>query len=193
MVRTSSKKQKNREYSTTLTATKDRVRRRHKAMSAELDDDIIAYYGKPVSEWDFEELQAGRTRGRDGIISTTGSTPEWITPAIMAEAQKRLKLMTRDKLGHYAGAAIAVMAKLMQNSRSDLVKFQAAKYVLDQIVGMPTQRVDVNEGPGVAEFMADFLVELDGRKHKVIEGEVLSNVFDEDDDEYDDEDEEDDE
>lgn len=184
MTRTDSKKQKNRQYSTTITATKDRVRRRHKAMSAELNDDIVAYYGKPVSEWDFEELQAGRTREPDGSFMMSGPTPAWITPAIMAEAQRRLKLMTRDRMGHYAGAAIAVMAKLMQSSRSDLVKFQAAKYILDQIVGMPTQRVDVNEGASVAEFMADFLIELDGRKHPVIE--VAS------DEDYDEDDEEDD-
>jgi len=93
--------------------------------------------------------------------------------------------MTRDRMGHYAGAAIAVMAKLMRNSRSDLVKFNAAKYILDQIIGMPTQRVEIDEGPTAAEFMADFLIELDGRKHKVIEGEV-TNIFDEDDDEEDD-------
>jgi len=185
MTRTSSKKQQNREYSTTITATKDRVRRRHKAMSAELDDDIINYYGKPVSEWDFQELQYGRTREADGTFNMTGPTPTWITPAIMAEAQRRLKLMTRDRMGHYAGAAIAVMAKLMRNSRSDLVKFNAAKYILDQIIGMPTQRVEIDEGPTAAEFMADFLIELDGRKHKVIEGEV-TNIFDEDDDEEDD-------
>jgi len=185
MVRSASRKQKNREYSGSEAAVKDRVRKRHARMTDELEDDIIQYFGKPVSEWDFEELQAGRTRNPDGTITITGVVPTWITPAIMAEAQKRLKLMTRDRMGHYAGAAISVMAKLMHSSKSDLVKFQAAKYILDQIIGMPTQRVDVNEGPTAAEFMADFLIELDGRKHRVIEGTV-SNIFDDDDDEEDD-------
>lgn len=184
MVRSASRKQ-NKPYSGAKAAVKDRARKRHAHMSDELEEDIIQFYGKPVSEWDFEELQAGRTRDADGRISITGVVPTWITPAIMAEAQKRLKLMTRDRMGHYAGAAISVMAKLMESSRSDLVKFQAAKYILDQIIGMPTQRIDVNEGPSAAEFMADFLIELDGRKHKVIEGEV-GNIFDEDDDDEDD-------
>lgn len=184
--RTASRKHENRTYSNADFAVKDRVRKKHKAMLAELDEDIETFYGKPVAQWDFEELQAGRPRNEDGTITLKGKVPAWITPAIMEEAQRRLKLLTRDQMGHYAGAAISVMAQLMTSSRVDMVRFNAAKYILDQLIGMPTQRVDINEGPTAAEFMADFLVELDGRSHKVIEGDVVLN-FDEDDDDEDDE------
>lgn len=187
--RTSTRKQKNRTYSEKPTAVKNRLRSRHAEMEEELDKDIVTYFGKPVSEWDWEELQAQRTRDADGTIDTRGPAPAWMSPAIMSEAQRRLKVMTRDRMGHYAGAAIQVMAKLMATSRVDMVKFQAAKYILDQIIGMPTQRIDISEGPSVAEFMADILVELDGRKHPVIEGQV-TNLFDEDSDDEDDEDDE---
>jgi hypothetical protein len=160
-----------------------RVRRRHANMLEDLEVDIEKMYGKPVSEWDFQELQIGRPRDENGrLVRDTGPPPAWITPAIMAEAQKRLKLMTRDRMGHYAGVAIEVMVKLMQSSRSDLVKFNAAKYVLDQIIGMPTQRVEIDESMSPAEFMADFLIELDGRKHRVIEGQVEEEDVDEEDD-----------
>jgi hypothetical protein len=161
-----------------------RARVRQERMLEEVNSDIEKMYGKPVSEWDFQELQAGQPRNEYGeIVPRMGPVPAWITPAIMAEAQKRLKLMTRDRMGHYAGAAIGVMAKLMKSSRSDLVKFQAAKYILDQIVGMPTQRVEVDGEVNVATFMAEFIVELDGRQHQVIEGAVdesPGNIFDED-------------
>jgi hypothetical protein len=182
MVRTSARKQKNREYSDELPAVKARARTRMKEMAEELDADIVSYYGKPVSEWDFEELQAGRTREPDGSIKLKGKTPKWITPAIMGEAQRRLKLLTRDQMGHYAGAAIEVMAQLMTKSRVDMVRYNAAKYILDQIIGMPTQRVEINEGPKIQDILAEFMEEVDGSRHRVIEGTVVEGDEDYDDD-----------
>jgi hypothetical protein len=185
--RTGGKRVEGRTYSDRPAAVKERLRAGNDILE-DMQEDAEVFYGKPISEWDFEELQHGKPRNRYGKLDNKGKTPSWMTPVLMAEAQRRLKQMTRDQLGHYAGAAIGVMAELMSRSRVDMVRFNAAKYILDQIIGMPTQRVEVEEGHSAAEFMADFLVELDGRQHKVLEGEVVSLTFDED---YDDEEEDD--
>jgi hypothetical protein len=183
--RSGHKKQAGRKYSRSRHAVQERLRAGNDILE-EMKDDIETFYGKPISEWDFEELQHGRPRNDQGKLVRSGKTASWMTPALMAEAQRRLKQMTRDQLGFYAGAAITVMAELMQKSRVDLVRFNAAKYILDQIIGMPTQRVEVKEDVSAAEFLAEFMVELDGRKHRVIEGQAIVNFDDTDEDDDDD-------
>lgn len=186
--RTGGKRVVGKEYSNRPAAVKERLRAGNDILE-DMQEDAEVFYGKPIAEWDFEELQHGKPRNKYGKLDNKGKTPSWMTPVLMAEAQRRLKQMTRDQLGHYAGAAIGVMAELMSQSRVDMVRFNAAKYILDQIIGMPTQRVEVEEGASAAEFMADFLIELDGRQHRVIEGEVVLNFNEdaEDDEDYDEE------
>jgi hypothetical protein len=183
-----------RDYSNKPAALKERLRAGNDILE-DMQEDVELFYGKPISEWDFEELQYGTPRRANGSLTRNSKPPSWMTPVLMAEAQRRLKQMTRDQMGFYAGAAIKVMAELMQKSRVDMVRYNAARYILDQIIGMPTQRVEVEEGASAAEFMADFLIELDGRQHKVIEGEVKLNFNEDadDDDDYDDDEEEDEE
>lgn len=150
--------------------------------------DVAALYPeKPIEEWDFEELQAGFPRDANGEFNKKyrygEKRPKWITPVVLEEAAKRLKTMTRREMGMYAGDAIKVMAQLMQNSRVDLVKFNAAKYILDQLIGMPTQRIEAEGTINVQSFLATVMENMDGEKYNVIEGTI---VEDDEDDEYDD-------
>lgn len=122
--------------------------------------DVELYYKKPIEEWDFEELQRGKPRNRNGDFS--GGRPKWLTPVLMAEAQSRLRTMTANELGQYAGAAIKVMVELMETSRVPMVRFNAAKYVLDQIIGLPTQRVEAKAQTAFESLLADVMVNPDG-------------------------------
>lgn len=170
-----------REYSTKPSAVKQRLRKSKR--SNERDIEIL--YNKPVSEWDFEELQCGKPRDQYGKISRRGKRPSWITPAVLAEAQKRLRTMTTVEVGSYSGAAIRVMVDLMESSRMDLVRFNAAKYVLDQIMGMPTQRQEITTDINVHTFLADVIVNPDGNEVGQIEN-IMDAVLVDEDDEQDD-------
>lgn len=145
------------------------VRQRLRKADQKFDDakaDVELYYQKPIEEWDFEELQRGRPRASDGRFY--GNKPKWLTPVLMAEAQARLKTMTAQQLGMYAGDAIEVMAELMNESRVPMVRFQAAKYILDQIIGLPTQRVEAKAQIEFESLLADVMVNPDGSSDGIV-------------------------
>ncbi|OLF04705.1 hypothetical protein BLA60_39480 [Actinophytocola xinjiangensis] len=161
------------EYSTNAKAARSRLRRASRAV----DRDLNIVYDKPVSEWDFDELQRGRPRGPDGKFRT-GPRPKWITDAVMAEARKRLKTLARDRLGMYAGAAIDFLKDLMEDDRVDengrpitpnSVKLQAATYLLDQIVGKSITHVELEGSVNLRHLMATVMVNPDGEEsHPVV-------------------------
>lgn len=152
--------------------------------------DINILYKKPVAEWDMEELARGRPRGPNGKFQ--GPRPTWITPVILREASDRLRQLTKDELATYAGDAVRVMGELMKSTDVDedgkpivsaKTRLDAAKYVLDQIIGKPTLPVEHSGNVTLQHLMGSILVNPDGREaHPVIDGEVV-----EDDDESDDE------
>jgi hypothetical protein len=145
------------------------VRQRLRKANQTFEDakaDVELYYQKPIEEWDWEELQRGQPKTRDGRF--VGGRPKWITPVLMAEAQARLRVMTAQQLGRYAGDAIKVMAELMNTSRVPMVRFQAAKYVLDQIIGLPTQRVETKAQSDFESLLADVMVNEDGSEDAMV-------------------------
>ena len=140
-------------------AVRSRLRKADRAF-ADARADVELYYQKPIEEWDFEELQRGKPRASDGNFY--GGTPKWLTPVLMAEAQSRLRTISAQQMGMYAGDAIRVMAELMETSRVPMVRFQAAKYILDQIIGLPTQRVETKAQIEFESLLADVMVNADG-------------------------------
>ena len=174
-------------YSNKPAAIKARIRTTEKRMRRDEEDLKLLFPDrKPIEEWDFEELQAGRPRDPDtGKINRRMKRPRWISPAMLVEAQKRLRTMTATELGTYTGAAIEVMVDLMQSSRMDKVKFEAAKYVLDQVMGMPTQRTEITAEVSVSTFLADVMENPDGTRVSIEDGEILDVPYDEDDEDDD--------
>ena len=173
-----------RVYSTKPAAIKARIRKTEKRMRRDEEDIKLLFPDrKPIEEWDFEELQAGRPRNPEtGKINRKAKRPKWISPAILAEAQKRLRTMTATELGTYTGDAIRVMVDLMESSRVDKVRYDAARYVLDQVMGMPTQRTEITAEVSVATFLADVMENPDGTRMAIENGEVLDVEYDDEDD-----------
>lgn len=159
------------------------VRQRIRNAKGNLNEDIEALYGKPLSEWDFQELQCGKPRNKDGKVSRKGKKPKWISPAMAQEAMRRLASMTSEEVGKYAGEAVATMVDLMQNANVEIVRFQAAQYVLNQIMGMPTIRTEGTVDVNVHAFLADVIRNPDGVEHPVIEGTYTVEEEEDDDDE----------
>jgi hypothetical protein len=176
-----------RVYSNKPSAIKARIRKTEKRMKRD-DEDIKLLFPdrKPIEEWDFEELQAGRPRDPEtGKLNRRAKRPKWINPAMLAEAQKRLRTMTATELGTYTGSAIEVMVDLMQSSRVDKVRYDAARYVLDQVMGMPTQRTEISAEVSVSTFLADVIENPDGTQYSIEDGQVLNVEYDEDDEDDD--------
>ena len=148
-----------RKRSNRPSAVRSRLRRADKKFE-DAKADVELYYEKPIEDWDFEELQRGTPRAADGKFY--GKRPKWLTPVLMAEAQARLRTMSAQQLGMYAGNAIDVMVELMNTSRVPVVRFNAAKYILDQIIGLPTQRVETKAQIEFESLLADVMVNPDG-------------------------------
>jgi hypothetical protein len=166
------------------------ARRRMRKSAENIERDIQILYKKPVEEWDMEELARGRPRGPNGKFQ--GPRPTWITPVILREASDRLRQLTKDELATYAGDAVRVMAEVMTSTEIDAdgkyivspkTKLDAAKYVLDQIIGKPTNPVEVSGNVTLQHLMGSILVNPDGEEaHPVLDGEVVEDDQEDDDD-----------
>lgn len=161
---------------------RDNVERLDEAVRA----DIALVYQKPVEEWDWEELSHGRPRGEDGKFQ--GGRPKWITPAIQAEAKRRMRAFTEQEIMIHAEGAIKVLGEIMGDKEVDdfgkpttpaAVKLQAAQYVLNHIIGTPKARVEIEEHNPLAELLGGILVNPDGLpSHQIIEGEIVEDSDD---------------
>src|SRR5690349_18056761 len=94
-----------------------RQRARKKVAKADISNEIAILY-KPLDEWDDEEVARGRPRGSDGTFR--GRRPQWLTPAIQAERQRRLRQLMVDELGTFAGDALRILHSHMTDDRRDV-------------------------------------------------------------------------
>lgn len=120
---------------------------------------MLANLVKPVTEWDLEELARGRPRDKDGHFR--GRTPTWITPALRSEAARRLKVEAMSYLSGHVDDAIKVLVDLMKNSPDEKIQMDAAKFVIEHVIGKATAKVDIEVGNGVRELLADRVVTRD--------------------------------
>lgn len=171
-----------RELSTDPGQVKVRIRRK----IAGLDEELERL--KPVEEWDWEELQRGYPKRVDG---KWGARPRWADLyQVDAEVQRRLKGLTRAKLGEHVGVALDTLVQLMQDDSVDLdgkpatpaaTRLKAAEFILDQTIGKATSTVAIEPGEGLQQFLAACMVNDDGEDaHPItLPGEVLSDDEDE--------------
>lgn len=158
-------------------AARRRLRNKAERLEEEISKDIAIAFRKPVEEWDWEELSRGRPRGENGRFE--GRKPSWITPAIQAEARRRMRTLTEDELMTHASMAINVLRDIMTDTSEDdfgkpivpaSVRVDAAKYVLNHVIGTPIARVETNQTNPIADLMGDILVNPDGEpSHMIID------------------------
>lgn len=169
---------RNKAVSDKPAAVKRRLRRTDERVR-DRDFETGLLYPKPVSEWDFEELQRGRPRKENGDWYR-GKKPKWLDDIVMAEVRQRLKIMARDELSVYTGSAIQCLIRLMMDEEVDddgkprtsaSVKLQAATYIMDQVIGKATTPLEISRPGEVRELMASIMVNADGQEaHPIIEG-----------------------
>lgn len=123
-----------------------RARRHAKISEAELDK-----LYKPLDEWDEEELARGRPRAADGTFR--GASPNWITRQMHEEAMARFKGIVEGRMREHTVDALSTMKWILENEDLDekgkpiipaSTKLDAAKFLLEHVVGKPTQRQEVD-------------------------------------------------
>lgn len=140
---------------------------------------------KPIEDWDLAELAHGMPRHSDGKFR--GVRPSWITPEVTREIKKRLYNETFAMIGSNADLAVQTIIKLMTSDEVDFrgkplvdarTRLDAAKYVIDHILGKAEKIVTFDATDGVREMFAAAIVLEDGfpQGHLEIEGEVVEDT-----------------
>ena len=103
---------------------------------------------KPVEEWDLQELAKGRPRASDGTFR--GITPKWITKEVHEEAMERFKKIVKTEMNGLSVKGLTTIGMILENEDEDergrpvvppSTKLDASKFLLEHIVGKPTQPI----------------------------------------------------
>lgn len=144
----------------------------------------IAMGGKAIEEWDHEELARGRPRRSDGTFK--GPIPAWVTDELQEEAARRFKRWLRNEMAAKSIPAMRAVADLVEDAESDRVRLDAAKFLLEHVVGKPQQEVTGDIRMNIQHLLANVLVTPEG--DEAIDAEIIDDDDDSDDWSDDDED-----
>lgn len=130
----------------TAKQVRSRVRRKIKKGKKVPDEDFESWSGKPIDEWDLEELARGRTRDAKGGFR--GAPPKYMPRAVHERIAARFKMLVRDQMNQSAVQALGVVSNLIASNDVDDkgkpivpagVKLDASKWLVEHVVGKPVQ------------------------------------------------------
>lgn len=130
--------------------TPKQIRARARRASKMLEEDLNELY-KPLEEWDHEELARGRPRAKDGTFK--GPTPKYISRELHEETIRRFNKVVKEEMNVHTIEALSVLQSILIDEETDDngkprvaagTKLDAAKFLLEHIVGKPTQRVETD-------------------------------------------------
>lgn len=142
---------------------------------------------KPLDQWDYEELCKGVPRNRKGNFQGQAYRPAWLTAPIQEEIRRRLRIKATADLSSHIKAAIEVMTRIMMDpDEKSSIRMDAAKFIIEQVLGKATQHMDIAVGDKVKDALASALVLEDGSPaHPVLELESSEYTVEEEDDDDD--------
>jgi len=126
-----------------------RARRRMKRHELLSDQEMEYLYKKPIADWDLDELAHGRPRNAKGGFS--GPRPAWINAAVHEEAMEKYTAAVKTSMRGTTVDALTVLKELISNDDVDdkgkpivpaSTKLDAAKFLIEHVVGKPTQRIE---------------------------------------------------
>jgi len=124
-----------------------------------------ALMGKPVEEWDIEELAKGRPRSKNGQFN--GMRPTWITTEVHEKTMDRFKELVRSDLNSVTVKATQVLGDLLDNDNVDErgrpevpwgVKADVSKFLIEHLLGKPKQEVTADISVKLQGVLAAALV-----------------------------------
>ena len=168
------------------------IRHRMRKKTGRLQEDVDMYLrvtGKPVDEWDMEELARGKPRNAAGNFS--GRNPPWLSVTVQQEARRRLMSHAFGSLAGELDQAIKVVHDILTSTAVDddgrpvvdaKTKLQAAMWIYDHVLGKPKAHVELEGDSVVKQALASALVLDDGAPaHPVIDGQFRDDEEDDDD------------
>lgn len=133
-----------------LTGKQIRARARRKARRNQIMTEAeFSHLYKPVDEWDLEELARGRPKDRRGRFS--GPAPSFMPREIHEKSLERFKHVVKTKMNEHTVTALDAVHWVLENTEVDdkgkpiipaSTKLDAAKFLIEHVVGKPTQRVE---------------------------------------------------
>lgn len=123
------------------------------------------YYKKPIADWDEEELARGRPRDSKGGFR--GPKPKWVTAEMHEEAMDRFKSVVRTGMRSATVDAIEFMKRMINDDSTDnrgrplvpaSTKLTAATFLVEHLVGKPTQRIESDVSVKLQAILAGVMV-----------------------------------
>lgn len=154
-----------------LTQKQIRARARRSAKKTEImtaEELEYLYPQKSVEDWDMDELAAGRPRNSKG--SFTGPKPKWITREIHERAMQRFVEGVKRGMQVTTVKGLAKMEELLEDDSVDekgkplvsaSTKVDIAKFLIEHVVGKPTQRVESDVSVRLQGILGNVMVNPD--------------------------------
>lgn len=142
-----------------------RARRKRKRGVHMSKEEMDALYEKPIDEWDLEELAHGRPRNAKGHF--TGPNPQWIDRSVHEQAMEKYTSVVKTRMKVSTVDALDVLKQVLRNEDTDdrgkpiipaSTKVDVAKFLLEHVVGKPTQRVENDVSIRLQAILAQVVV-----------------------------------
>lgn len=126
-----------------------RARRKRKRGQHLSQQEMDILFHKPIEEWDLQELAHGRPRNAKGHFS--GPAPSWIDRTVYEQAMEKYKAAVKTSMKDTTVDALTMIKELINNEDVDekgkpivspSTKLDAAKFLIEHVVGKPTQRIE---------------------------------------------------
>lgn len=136
--------------------------RRAAARGTRIDAELDLLY-KPIDEWDEEELAKGLPRH---LWNRTHQVA-WLPRAVHEQVMERYQAIVKSKTHEMALPAINVLNTLINNNEVDRrgrplvsanVKAQCAQWLIEHVIGKPTQRVEADISVKMQAMLAHVMV-----------------------------------
>lgn len=175
----------------TSQAAKQIRQRARRKLSKLSPDEMQALYGKPVEEWDMEELARGRPRASDGTFK--GRAPRWLDRSLHEQIVKRFEEIVRAEMNGHTVDALAVIGKILTDEGIDDkgkprvpagTKLEAAKFLVEHVVGKPKQRTETDISIKLQGILGHAMMQptADGQLG-LTQGYIEAEAWEDDDDE----------
>lgn len=143
------------------------IRARARRKQALIAEDLDKLY-KPVEEWDAEELAKGRPRASDGTFK--GKPPGYVSRALHEQIVQKFEAVVRLQMNEHTVRALEILGAVLDDERVDdrmrpvvsaATKLDAAKFLIEHILGKPKQRVEQDISVKLQGILATAMVNPD--------------------------------
>lgn len=125
------------------------------------DQEMEVIFKKPIDEWDLEELARGRPRDINGGFR--GPKPKWLTREVHERSMERFKAAIKSDMNATTVDALTALRGVISNEEYDdkgkpivppSVKVDAAKFLLEHVVGKPKQQLEADVSVQLQSILA---------------------------------------